>query len=198
MKKIVLSLLLAISLAQADCTFSQPENVDVTWKAYKTPLKVGVGGHFTKTDFKAASIKAPMLETLLVGSTANIAVASVDSKNKGRDEKLLNDFFKQMVGPDITAKIVTLKKDETVKNSGVLTASVTMNGVTRDVPMTYSFTKGKLAANGVIDLTDFMAQNALKSINTACYELHQGKTWSDVEIGFTMDIKADCGHPAKG
>ena len=198
MKKAVLSLLLALSLSQADCTFSQPDNVDVTWKAFKTPLKLGVGGHFTNTDFKAASLKAPMLKTLLVGSTVTIAVASVDSKNKGRDEKLLNDFFKQMAGPDITAKIVALKKGETAKNSGVLTASVTMNGVTRDVPMTYSFSQGKLAANGVIDLSDFKAQSALKSINTACYELHQGKTWSDIEIGFTMDIKADCSQPAKG
>lgn len=198
MKKTALSLLLALGLAQADCTFSQPDNVDVTWKAYKTPLKLGVGGHFGAVDFKAASAEAAALNALLVGSTVNIAVASVDSKNKGRDEKLLNDFFKQMSGPDITAKIVSLKRDEAAEKSGLLTVSVTMNGIARDVPMTYSFSEGRLTADGVIDLADFKAENALKSINTACYDLHQGKTWSDVAIGFTMDIKASCDRPAKG
>ena len=187
MQKIALSLLLAAGLAQADCTFSQPSNLDVSWTAYKTPLKIGVGGHFNTADFKAASVKADTLSALLSGSTVNIAVASVDSKNKGRDEKLLNDFFKQMAGPDIKAKIVKLEE-----KSGIATVSVTMNGVTRDVPMKYSFSNGKLRADGVIDLIDFKAQNALKSINTACYDLHQGKTWSDVNIGFTMDVKATC------
>ena len=192
MQKIALSLLLAAGLAQADCTFSQPSNLDVSWTAYKTPLKIGVGGHFNTADFKAASAKADTLSALLSGSTVNIAVASVDSKNKGRDEKLLNAFFKQMAGPDITAKIVTLKRDENERKSGLLTAAVTMNGVTRDVPMKYSFSDGRLSADGVIDLIDFKAQNALTSINTACYDLHQGKTWSDVSIGFTMDVKATC------
>jgi polyisoprenoid-binding protein YceI len=197
MKKTTLSLLLAFGLAQADCTFSQPGNVDVIWKAYKTPLKLGVGGHFGKVDYKAAASEAADLSALLVGSTVNIDVASVDSKDKGRDEKLLNDFFKQMAGPAIAAKIVAVKRDEAAKKSGVLTAAVMMNSVTRDVPMRYSFSEGKLTANGVIDLADFKAENALKSINTACYDLHQGKTWSDVEVGFTMDIKASCGQPVK-
>jgi hypothetical protein len=58
--------------------------------------------------------------------------------------------------------------------------------------MKYSFSNGKLRAAGVIDLIDFKAENALTSINTACYDLHQGKTWSDVNIGFTMDVKATC------
>ena len=121
MQKIALSLLLAAGLAQADCTFSQPSNLDVSWTAYKTPLKIGVGGHFNTADFKAASVKADTLSALLSGSTVNIAVASVDSKNKGRDEKLLNDFFKQMAGPDIKAKIVKLEE-----KSGIVTIAVTM------------------------------------------------------------------------
>ena len=187
MKTLALSLLLGLTLAQADCTFTQFGSVDVTWKAFKTPMKVGVGGHFTDVSYKGANQNAKDLQALLSGSSVNIAVASVDSNNKGRDEKLLNAFFKQMAGPDITAKIVKLEE-----KSGIVTAVVTMNGVTRDVPMKYSFSDGKLRADGVIDLIDFKAQKALASINTACYNLHQGKTWSDVNIGFTMDIKADC------
>ncbi|MGB5966142.1 MAG: YceI family protein [Sulfurimonadaceae bacterium] len=198
MKKIALSLILVFGLAQASCTFSQPSNVDVTWESFKTPQKIGVGGHFSTVNFKTVTTEATDLNTLLAGSSVNIDVASVDSKNRGRDEKLLNEFFKRMAGPDIKAVIVSLKKDKDARKSGSLTLSVTMNGVTRDVPMKYSFSDGKLSANGVIDIIDFKAKQALKSINTACYALHQGKTWSDVNIGFTMTIKATCAQPVKG
>ena len=198
MKKIALSLLLAFSLSQANCTFSQPNAVDVTWKAFKTPLKKGVGGHFKTLNFKTDVPSAKSLNTLLSGATVTIEVASVDSKNAGRDVKLLNSFFKKMVGPDIKAKIISLKRDENARKTGLAMISVNMNGVNREVPMHYSFSNGVLSANGVIDLTDFNATPALQSINKACFDLHQGKTWSDVNIGFTMKIPATCPQPAKG
>ncbi len=191
MKTLALSLLFGMAMAHADCTFSQSGSVDVTWKAFKTPMKVGVGGHFTDVSYKGAHQNAKELQALLTGSSVNIVVASVDSNNKGRDEKLLNAFFKQMTGPDISATIRSLKSDSGA-NTGIVTVAVVMNGVTRDVPMKYSYADNTLSASGVIDLTDFKAQAALKSINTACYALHQGKTWSDVDIGFTMSVKATC------
>ncbi len=198
MKKIALSLILLAGLAQANCSFSQPSGLDVTWKAFKTPLKKGVGGHFKTLDFKNTTKSAKTLNDLLAGSSVNIDVASVDSKNHGRDVKLTNLFFKQMAGPNITAKIISLKHDKDARKKGIVTISVLMNGVTRDVPMYYSFSNGTLSANGVIDLMDFNANKALMSINKACYTLHQGKTWSDVNIGFSMNIKATCPQPAKG
>ena len=195
MKKIALSLILAFGLAEASCSFAQPTDVDVTFKAFKTPLKLGVGGHFTKVNYTSSVKSATDLNTLVAGSTVAIEVASVDSKNKGRDVKLLNDFFKQMAGPNIKAKILSLKKDKDARKTGIVTVSVTMNGVTREVPMKYSFSGGKLSADGVIDLLDFEASKALQAINKSCYDLHQGKTWSDVNIGFTMTIKATCNVP---
>ena len=195
MKKIALSLILAFGFAQASCTFAQPTDVDVTFKAFKTPLKLGVGGHFTKVNYSSSVKSAEDLNTLVAGSTVTIEVASVDSNNKGRDEKLLNDFFKQMAGPDIKAKIVSLVKNKDARKTGVATVSVTMNGVTREVPMKYSFSGGKLSADGVIDLLDFNASKALQAINKSCFDLHKGKTWSDVNIGFTMVIKATCNVP---
>jgi len=198
MQKIALSLLLAFSLSQANCSFSQPSAVDVTWKAFKTPLKKGVGGHFKTVNFKSDIKSAKTLNTLLQGATVDIDVSSVDSKNPGRDVKLLNSFFKQMTDTQIKAKIISLKKDENARKSGIATVSITMNSVTKEVPMTYSFNNGKLSANGVIDLLDFKASKALQSINKACFDLHQGKTWSDVNIGFSMDISASCPQPLKG
>lgn len=198
MKKIALSLILAFTLAQANCTFSQPSEVDVTWKAFKTPLKKGVGGHFKQVNFNSSVKSAKTLDTLLSGSTVNIEVSSVDSKNPGRDVKLLENFFKQMAGPNIKAKILSLKRNKDARKSGIVTISLTLNGVTKEVPMHYSFSEGTLTANGVIDLVDFKATKALQSINKACYALHQGKTWSDVNIGFSMKIAASCPQPLKG
>ncbi len=195
MKKIALSLILAFGLAGASCTFHQPTDVDVTWKAFKTPLKLGVGGHFTKVNYTSSVKSATDLNTLVAGSTVAIEVASVDSSNKERDEKLLKDFFKQMAGPNIKAKVISLVKNKDARKTGIATVSVTMNGVTREVPMKYSFSGGKLSADGVIDLLDFKALKALKAINNSCYDLHQGKTWSDVNIGFTMIIRATCNVP---
>ncbi len=198
MKKIALSLILLASFAQANCSFSKPTNVDVTWKAFKTPLKKGVGGHFTKLNYSSSVKSAHSLNELLAGATVNIDVTSVDSKNAGRDVKLLNEFFKKMAGPDIKAKIISLKRDKDARKTGLVTISVTMNGVTREVPMRYTFNSRVLSANGVIDLVDFDATSALQSINKACYALHQGKTWSDVNIGFSMKIGASCPQPIKG
>jgi len=198
MQKIALSLILAFGLAQANCSFSQPTEIDVTWKAFKTPLKKGVSGHFKTVNFTSDVKSAKALNTLLAGSMVNIDVASVDSKNPGRDVKLLNAFFKKMAGPNIKAKIISLKRDKDVRKSGIVITSVTMNGVTKTVPMRYAFSNGVLSANGVVDLIDFNATPALQSINKACFDLHQGKTWSDVNIGFTMKIAASCPQPAKG
>ena len=198
MKKIALSLILAFGLAQANCSFSQPNAVDVTWKAFKTPLKKGVGGHFKQINFNSSVKSAKSLDALLAGSTVNIEVASVDSKNAGRDVKLLEQFFKKMSGPDIKAKILSLKRDKDARKTGIVTIAVTMNGVSKEVPMRYSFSEGVLSAHGVIDLVDFNATPALQSINKACFALHQGKTWSDVNIGFSMKIQASCSQPLKG
>ncbi len=56
--------------------------------------------------------------------------------------------------------------------------------------MTYIYTKGHFQATGTIDLFDFAASDALASINKSCYDLHSGKTWSDVTIGFSTTIEA--------
>jgi polyisoprenoid-binding protein YceI len=119
---------------------------------------------------------------------------SVNSKNEGRDQTLVTHFFKQMSGDTINAKIIEVvssdKHEKGKSKAGTLTAEITMNGVTKKVPMAYRYNDGVLNAEGVIDLFDFSANKALQSINKACYDLHSGKTWSDVAISFSTDIKA--------
>ncbi len=76
---------------------------------------------------------------------------------------------------------------------------ISMNENNLTVPMRYKYKNGVFKAKGVIDLFDFKAEDALKSINRSCYDLHKGKTWNDVEIEFSTTIKASlCGVKIKG
>ncbi len=200
--KILLSLIVSATLAWAGqsapkmhCTLIQEGPVTVHWKAYKTPAKVGVGGVFDKVDYQSPKKSGINFSEILSGATVTIDKKSVNSKNEGRDAKLVKFFFDQMKGDTITARIIDLqpgKRERGKPKTGNMTVAVTMNGITREVPMHYTYDQGTLEAWGVIDLFDFSASAALQSINKACFDLHLGKTWNDVTIGFTMRINALC------
>ncbi|WP_373003848.1 YceI family protein [Sulfurimonas sp.] len=205
MMKFLIALVLVATMSYAEemgtkggsCILSQDGKVNVSWKAYKTPAKVGVGGIFDSVKYTAVAPKGNNFREILVGSSVVIDTASVNSKNSGRDVKLVQFFFEQMSSKNITAKIVDIKSNKRERGkpkTGVMSVAVTMNGVTKNVPMEYIFNKGDLSATGNIDLLDFSASKALSSINKACFDLHEGKTWSDVTIGFQTNIKFELCH----
>ncbi|WP_324172835.1 YceI family protein [Sulfurimonas sp.] len=200
MIKFFISLFLVASLSSAEemgtkggsCILSQDGPVSVSWKAYKTPAKLSVGGTFDSVKYTANAPKGNNFREILVGSSVIIDTASVNSKNNDRNVKLVKFFFEKMSSKNITAKIVDIKSDKRIRGkakTGVMSVAVTMNGVTKNVPMKYVFNNGDFNAIGSIDLLDFSASKALSSINKACFDLHKGKTWSDVTIGFQTNIK---------
>jgi hypothetical protein len=67
-----------------------------------------------------------------------------------------------------------------------------MHQKTHKVTFDYTVTDGNLYAKGKIDLKDFGMLPSLEAINKACYDLHEGKTWQDVEIAFSAVIKKEC------
>ncbi len=166
--------------------FVAGEKIVVNWKAFKTPKKVGVSGSFDDVVMRLENnnTAAPMAQ-ILHGRTVTINTQSVNSGNPERDAKLVNAFFKMMSGDQITAKI--LKADE-----NTIKVSIMLNGKTREVSMDYHYAQetNTTVANGTIDLLDFAADGPLASINKACYDLHEGKTWSDVVIGFELPVSA--------
>lgn len=200
MKKILTSALVAMAMfaplsatQKSGCVLAQKGAVTVSWKAYKTPLKLGVGGVFDDVKYRAVAKEGKNFREILVGSSVIINPKSVNSKNKGRDEKLFTYFFKQMNIQNIEAKIIDIKADPKVKGkprTGIVLVEIDMNGINRTIPMKYSFADGIFDAKGNIDILDFSARKALMSINKACYDLHKGKTWSDVSIGFNTKIEA--------
>ena len=189
MKFIVASLLASTLLLQAECTLQRTGDIQVDFKAYKTPLKIGVGGTFNKIVVKNDQKEASDIASLLEGVSLDIDTKSVNTKNGARDTKLVAFFFDKMSGVDIKAKVVALKGDNL---SGHVTVNVSMNGISRDVPMAYIVKDKKFQATGVIDLADFNALSALSSINKACFDLHKGKTWQDVSLAFSFDLQKVC------
>ena len=155
-----------VLFASADC---QLQNLQ--WTAFKTPLKLGVKGTFDKITYTPG-------KNCIKGAEVIIDKHSVDTKNPGRDKTLDSFFFSRLQG-DIRAKIKSVG-DKT------LTVAVTLTGVTKNVPFFYEKKGSTLTAKGVIDLFDFSGLEALRSINKACFDKHQGKTWNDVELGFTI------------
>ena len=65
---------------------------------------------------------------------------------------------------------------------------VTLNGETANIPLEYTKTaENRITFNGVMQLEDWNALDAVASINEACKELHTGKdgvskTWSEVAV----------------
>lgn len=183
MNKIFLSSVLMSSLLMAsDCSYSAGTS-KVSWKAFKTYEKIGVGGSFDRVSM--TSVPAGSVDAALSGSTVKISTLSVNSGNTARDATLAESFFKTQGVQTINARIVSAK-------AGKAVVDITMNGVTKSIPMSYTVADTSVIGKGVIDLSDFGMLPSLGSINKACYDLHAGKTWQDVEIGFELMMEKKC------
>ena len=196
MKKLFYTLLLfsTIVYAKSDCVLVQSNDVNISWKAYKTLAKLGVKGHFSSVAYTPAHKEGKNFRELFVGSKVTIDTTKIDTGNPSRDNTLVKMFFKKLKNTTIKAEIIDIQKtDRHIKGkprTGMLKVSVTMNRKTLLIPMQYRYDKGHFQAFGTIDLFDFDGSKALASINQSCYDLHKGKTWNDVTIGFSTTIKA--------
>ena len=194
LKKILLALGVLYTMGNAGgCLLTQPKEMSVNWKAYKTLGKIGVGGKFTAVDYTPTALEGKNFRELLVGSKVTIDTAKIDTGNPERDKTLVSFFFSKMTGGKIDAVIKDIKADKYTKGeprTGTVTVMITMNEKSLTIPMKYHYEKEAFKAEGTIDLGDFDALPALTSINKSCYDLHGGKTWRDVSISFNTTIKA--------
>lgn len=184
MKKTLLlttALVLSSTLFASDCKYNAHSS-SLTWTAFKTPAKVGVKGTFN--DIKFNSTTADSLEKLLNSSSVKITTANVNSNNEGRDAKLVNNFFNVQGVSNISAKVLSIS-EKTAK------VEITMNNVKKVIPMNIVYFENVIKLKGAIDLAEFKMLPSLESITKACYELHQGKTWQDVELEFTITTSCD-------
>lgn len=157
----------------------KPEATSVKWTAYKTTEKKGVGGEFKVLNFE--NKEGASVEEALNNLEFSIPISSLFTKDEGRDAKIKTFFFGKMLNTEL------LKG--TIKYNGTdYSAALTMNGVTKDLPLQVDVTdQRRVTMTGTINLADWDALEALASLNKICYELHKGadgvsKTWEDVAL----------------
>ncbi|NOT80157.1 MAG: YceI family protein [Bacteriovoracaceae bacterium] len=158
----------------------------VSWVAFKTPKKVGVNVAFDKITITPKKLSAKRIEDLVEGSTFTIDTTTVNSKNPERDEKLKNFFFTSKGKPVlINGKVLSFKDN-------LLEVELKINDSKKNIIMKTSIADKNFSAIGSIDVLDFALSENLGLINEACKELHEGKTWSDVEIKIESAFEQKC------
>lgn len=159
------------------------DDLNLTWTAFKTPKKVGVSGTFNELGLEKDSLSAKSFSGLLGGVKFAISTKTVATKDSGRDQKIATFFFKE--APSIKGAI--LEASDTS-----LLVGIEMNGVKKEVPMKVKLQDESFVATGSMDVLEFGMSENLKSLNKACFELHEGKTWSDVDLKLSGKLTKIC------
>ena len=203
MKKLLLLLLVGISFQFTACKTEpkkepQPQQAkeistaafslktaknSIDWVGYKTTDKVAVKGRFKKVTITKNGEGATAKEAIN-GAEFSIPVSSIFTGDSSRDYKLKKFFFGVMDQTKLLGGKLTL----TDGSKGI--ASITMNGVTAELPFEYTIVEKEFKMNATMYLDNWKAQDAVESLNVACKELHKGsdgvsKTWNEVAINIT-------------
>ena len=159
----------------------------IGWTAYKTTDKIPVKGEFKKVNITKNGDGNSAKEAINNTEFA-IPVSSIFSNLSDRDFKLRKYFFGVMDNTKLLSGKLTISDD----TNGI--ASITMNGVTADLPFTYTLIGKEFKLNATMNLETWNAQNAVKSLNAICKDLHKAadgisKTWNEVEINITSTFQ---------
>ncbi|WP_298534607.1 YceI family protein [uncultured Algibacter sp.] len=159
----------------------KPEATSITWKAYKTTEKIGVGGEFTTVNFKEQAGASPQEALNNLSFSIPISSLFTNDATNTRDAKIKTSFFGAMLDTELIKGTLNYEND-------IVVASLTMNGVTHNLPMDIIITEERrVSLTGTMNLADWNALDALASLNKVCFDLHKGpdgisKTWEDVAI----------------
>ncbi|MBL4939058.1 MAG: YceI family protein [Lutibacter sp.] len=202
MKKLpVISLLLIASIITFSCKQHEKKEVKpikkvytveaksttINWVAYKTTKKLPVKGQFTKVTIENTKNASTTFEALN-GLKFNIPVNSLFTNDTIRDSKLKKFFFGTMKNTNSIPGRLTMKNE----HSGFV--ELTMNGISKMLPIVCVIDKQKVTIKAQMDLDNWQAQLALNALNIACKGLHSGddgisKTWNEVNIEVVTNLK---------
>ncbi len=173
------------ALSQENQTESQPNSgtvgkesgykKELEWTAYKTNKKVPVTGTFLKISLTNVKEDRTFPESL-EGSMYFCDGTTVSTGDTARDGTLTTFFFKRLSSPQITGSFGKFE-------SGKVPVTMVLNGKTITKEFTYTVQGDKVTIKGSFDiLKDFNAEKPFTSLHRACYDLHEGKTWTEVDI----------------
>lgn len=182
MKKIIMSSLLAIGLLTSANAFEVNGDLGVKWTGFKTEKKAPVSGTFK--DISLSIEKSDDLSDFLKSAKVEIASASFDSKNPFRDKNITSTLFSLATSKTIKG---TISRVDTAKEMLIL--NLTMNEVTKQVAMKYQMVNSSIVAKGTIEILDYDMESPFMAFAKKCAALHQNKSFSDVNIEFTLPYK---------
>ena len=159
------------------------DSTKVSFVAYKTTDKAPVGGQFTKINVTNFGEGATALEAMN-GTKFSIPVSSLFTNDATgpRDPKILEFLFGLMENTELISGVFK------VEGGNKCSIDVTLNGTTQNIPLEYSTVNDtQFIFDGVMELENWNALDAVASINKACEALHTGKdgvskTWSEVAV----------------
>lgn len=157
------------------------DSTKVMWTGFKTSDKLAVNGTFKEIELKDVKTgNTP--EEVLEGVAFSIPVSSLFSNDPTgtRDPKLISIFFGAMKNTELLSGILNFRDNQ-------LFMTLSMNDVTKQIPLEYTYENNLFSMKTTLNLNDFGAQGALDAINKACFDLHKGpdgvsKTWDVVDI----------------
>ncbi len=155
------------------------DSTKVKWTGFKTTDKVAVNGSFKQIELKDVKTgNTP--EEVLEGVAFSIPVSSLFTDNEERDGKLKSIFFGAMKNTELLSGILNFRDNQ-------LFMTLSMNDVTKEIPLEYTFENNLFSMKTTLNLNDFGGGTALAAINKVCFDLHKGKdgvskTWETVDI----------------
>ena len=166
----------------------EEKTTTINWTAYKTTEKIPVKGVFKTIHLKNIK-EANNPFDAINGIEFEIPVNSIDTNNKGRDEKLITSFFGTLKDTQSIKGKIELKD----KGNGFF--DISMNGISFKVPMHYVISGQLTDFTATLNLDNWKAQLAIDALNKVCNEKHKGKdgiskTWNQVDIHIVSYIKA--------
>ncbi len=182
MKQIAKIATICSLVASLGLAYSANGDLDLKYTGFKTAKKVGVKGTFK--DIKLNSTANAKFADFAKSLSVEIDGNKVDTKLPMRDKNVAIIFSKS---PAIKAEIVGVKGDDT---KGVFDMKITMGGMSKNINFDYTVDAAKgIMAKGKLDILTFGMGETFGAFAKKCAGFHAGKTWSEVEMEFTLPIK---------
>ena len=167
----------------------ETKTTTINWTAYKTTAKLPVKGIFKDITVKNSK-PAENANAVINGIEFSVPVKSIDTKDLGRDAKIVQHFFGTMKDTESLIGKISLGE----KGKGNI--NLTMNGISANLPMTYIVSGQLIEMDATMNLDNWQAQLAITALNKVCGELHKGddgisKTWNEVNIHIASYLKVE-------
>jgi hypothetical protein len=197
---ILLSIAIAIfisnfSIYAKDCYYTyDSKKTQLEWTAYKFTEKTGVKGTFERIIVQKDKKNSPSITTAMRESTFRISSTHINSGVNDRDDKIRKYFF----GSNENTKYLVGSFPEIEEGSkGNAKMSLSFNGITKNIPISYEIIQNKLKVIGSLDVNDFGMAPGIEKLNEVCNVLHIGKDgvsklWSEVDFVINSEFKMKC------